>query len=311
MKSILLIVVFFLSLPVLASDADTVFVSGLEMLRLAQSDASKLVPATKLLAKAESLYESEGNDTKCAEVNSCLYWAKKKLTLADIESVKDNVIVSRKLESASAPVAASDAQKWLDRADAFSGVHADDPLLIAIHYFEIADRFKDSDVGRKAMDASLKSMQRVKAPQRITQVITKQADKPFDPTHVDYSSLTAAQWESVNAQVFRVQAKRPLDTKIDVVEGQEFVLIPHPDDRWYAIAVDSERRYSITDFKGFCEATGKIDERGILGWRLAKDTDNHQYDMAVSGRGRIYLRMAVADQNVTRGEIRVKIVRVK
>ena len=36
-----------------------------------------------------------------------------------------------------------------------------EPLLNAIRYYEIADRFKESDSGRKAMDLSLKFMQQV------------------------------------------------------------------------------------------------------------------------------------------------------
>src|SRR3954462_15026481 len=82
-----------------AEDAEAVYQEGVAKLRLAQSDHSALVPATKLLAKASAMFEAAGDETKSAEVNSCLYWAKKKMTLADTQVIKGNAEVSKRLEA--------------------------------------------------------------------------------------------------------------------------------------------------------------------------------------------------------------------
>jgi hypothetical protein len=41
--------------------------------------------------------------------------------------------------------------------------HADDPLLVAVNYFEVADRFPDTDAGHKAFSLSLKALQKITA----------------------------------------------------------------------------------------------------------------------------------------------------
>ena len=51
------IILFTISLfPLFAEDAESVYQEGVAKLRLAQADHSALVPATKLLAKAASLF---------------------------------------------------------------------------------------------------------------------------------------------------------------------------------------------------------------------------------------------------------------
>lgn len=145
------------------TDAESVYQQGLEKLRASQSDHAMLVPATKLLAKAAEKFDVEGNESLAAEANSCLYWARKKLTLADTATLKGDAVVTKRFETVAKPVAASEAQQWLQRADTFAKNHADDPLLVAIQYFAVADRFKDSDSGREAMDKSLKAMQAITA----------------------------------------------------------------------------------------------------------------------------------------------------
>src|SRR5438034_11502790 len=132
-----------------AEDAESVYQEGVAKLRLAQADHSALVPATKLLAKAAALFEAAGDEAKSAEVNSCLYWAKKKMTLADTQIVKSNPEVSKRLEATAKELPVNEAEAMLKRADAFAQGHADDPLLAAIRYYEVGDRFKDNEFGRK------------------------------------------------------------------------------------------------------------------------------------------------------------------
>src|SRR6185436_16465495 len=122
-----------------AEDAEGVYQDGLAKLRLAQTDHSELVPATKLLAKAAALFEAAGDENKSAEVNSCLYWAKKKMTLADTQIIKGNAEVAKRLVASSTEIPVNEAEAMLKRADVFAQGHADDPLLVAIRYYEVGD----------------------------------------------------------------------------------------------------------------------------------------------------------------------------
>lgn len=144
-----------------SDDADALYKEGLEKLRASQSDHAMLVPATKLLAKAAERFEADGEEALAAEANSALYWARKRFTISDTTTLKGDAVVAKRLEVIAKPVAVIESQQWLLRADLYAKNHADDPLLIAIQYFAVADRFKDSDAGREAMDKSLKAMQAI------------------------------------------------------------------------------------------------------------------------------------------------------
>jgi len=143
------------------ADAETIFKQGVSKLREAQTDHSALVPATKLLIQAAAMFEKAGDEAKVTEINSCLYWAKKKFTLADTTVVKGSADVSAQLDAATKEVPADQAQVYLDKANAYAKSHADDALLVAVRYFEVGDRFKDTAPGREAIDLSLKAMQRI------------------------------------------------------------------------------------------------------------------------------------------------------
>ena len=122
----------------------------------------KLVEAVKVLAQASEAFEKAGNDDKAAEVNSLLYWSKKRMTLADANALQSGhaeaakraeAVVERKVE-------ASESKSWLDKANEYAK-RTDDPLLKAVRYFEVAERFKGSPEGMEALDQSLKLMKQV------------------------------------------------------------------------------------------------------------------------------------------------------
>src|SRR5439155_18548858 len=135
MRTLTVLIALFLSAASFAEDAESVYQEGVAKLRLAQADHAALVPATKLLAKAAALFEAAGDEGKRDEVNSCLYWAKKKMTLADTQNVKGDAEVSKRLEATAKEIPVSEAESMLKKADAFSHGHADDPMLSAIRYF--------------------------------------------------------------------------------------------------------------------------------------------------------------------------------
>ncbi len=134
---------------------------GLESLKAAQADESKIVEAARLLTKAAAAYEMAGNDDAATELNSYLYWCKKKMTLQQMDafiSVGSNEAKAAlaKMEAVEkSAVKAEDAAIWLARADGFFE-GSRNPFLSAIKYFEVAERFigsKESLIAqRKSLD---------------------------------------------------------------------------------------------------------------------------------------------------------------
>ena len=159
-------------------DAEALYKDGIAKLKESQVDHAALVPAMRLLAKAAEAFEKAGDEIKGAEVNSCLYWAKKRMVLADTQGVGTNGTAKR-LEAAAKPVAASEAKAMLEKADLFAKNPVADPLLVAIRYFEVADRFPETMEGRKAMGWSLAAMQKVGAEKMVPYKATLADGKVF------------------------------------------------------------------------------------------------------------------------------------
>ncbi len=298
--------ILLLATPILA-DTDADFEAALELVR-----QDKNVPAIQALGKVAAQYEASGQTEKAVQVNACLYYVRKRMTLAETETVKRDPVLSRKVEAATKDAPPSEAAIWYERAEKLDA-GSRDPLLVAASYFEVADRFKDTDVGRKALQRSLQALQKASVFKKAEKPDSRKPDaKKFNPLEPDYAALTGKQWDSISALTVRIVAKTPLDTKVDVLEGQQYILIPHPDDRWYCMFLPEEpHRNTITDFKGFCEKDGKVHLYGIVMWRLAKEEAKHEYSVKVEGSGRLYIQMNNVHPYMSRGEMRVKIIRAK
>src|SRR5207248_2753681 len=90
-----------------------------------------------------------------------LYWCKKKMNLADMEAFINGgeAAVAATIKNVDAKkVEASEAEKWLARAETFAKRKPAEHLLIAIRFFEVADRFKGGDVSLRAQERSLNEM---------------------------------------------------------------------------------------------------------------------------------------------------------
>jgi hypothetical protein len=161
-----------------------------DLLRKSQTDHSQLVPAAKAFLRALTLFEERGNIEKSVEMNSYLYWCKKKMNLDDIgrfalnsgEELGDRFKSIDRME-----VKIDEAKIWLDRVNEFARKHPEDHFLIAVRYFEIADRFKGSEISLKAQDLSLQSLQ--KAAPRVSNVAPVEAPKPIIEGRLPVPSL--------------------------------------------------------------------------------------------------------------------------
>lgn len=175
MRSLLIATFVFASI-LHAADSEKLSRDAIDLLRQAQSDPAALIPAVNALSVAIESCEKSHDDAKAAELNSYLYWAHKRMTLADLEKLSGNETATRRLEVVKRLELPTNAADYLERANAFAKSHSDDPLLIAIRYFEVGDRFRDTDAGRTAIDLSLKFMQKIASSAKLM---------PYTPASTD------------------------------------------------------------------------------------------------------------------------------
>jgi hypothetical protein len=153
--------VLFIAAAARAEDAEEFRAKGIAALKESQTNPRAIVDAARHFVNAAELYGAAGDEAKNVEMNSFLYWCKKKMSMQDIDAFTKGgeAAVSTKLVAVEklAPKA-NEAQPWFDRAEQFATANPDEHLLIAIRFFEVADRFKTSEPGLKAMDRSLKEL---------------------------------------------------------------------------------------------------------------------------------------------------------
>lgn len=130
--------------------------AGMQALYESQTNPGAVVKAAEFFSKASDKFEAAGNDAEAQESNSYLYWCKKKMNMQQIEAF------THAAPFKPAPVVsdpAAEARAFFERAEAFAKFHSSDHLLVAIRYFEVADRFTSTEFGMKAQRLSLQEMQ--------------------------------------------------------------------------------------------------------------------------------------------------------
>ena len=153
-----------LQLPaVFAEDAAELRAKGITALKESQVDSSAIVNAARYFAKASAMFSAANDEENAVEMNSFLYWCKKKMTLKDIEEfTKSSEPTALKiLQTVEAKKPVDEPATWLTRAEKFADANPKEHLLISIRFFEVADRFKGTQTSMLAMDRSLKEMQEV------------------------------------------------------------------------------------------------------------------------------------------------------
>lgn len=159
LKTLTVALFAFVCLAICAGEADGTYEKAMASLRDAEADHAKLVPAIKLLIEAEQGYEKAGDDVKAALTNSAIYWARKRMTVADLPTIE----ITKKIETVMKAIPVSQAGSMLVKAEEFAKKNPNNHLEIAIVYFEIADRFPDDVSGRAAMKLSLSAMSKIQS----------------------------------------------------------------------------------------------------------------------------------------------------
>ena len=164
-----------MSLPALAETPSdppakpTLAAQALDLLRRSQADPARLVAAIQALSRAVEQAEKDKDEALATDLNACLYWAKKRLTLDGANALaKADPNAAKRAEAVAAlPVRPEDAKGWLERADGYAE-GARDPMLAAIRYFEVAQRFVGTPESLEAQQKSLDWMQRAGIPRLPT-----------------------------------------------------------------------------------------------------------------------------------------------
>lgn len=156
------------------------------------------VAAALAYAKALKLYEQAKDTDNMVAMQANIYWCKKKMNVDDIQAFlkakethgtgKTNEAVKAEVAEAKATLAkidevaerkvdVSEAKSYFDRAEKFEKSNQDKTLQIVIRYFEVANRFQNDPVGRKAQEICLKFQSKLNDElEKKSQDIKKQSD---------------------------------------------------------------------------------------------------------------------------------------
>jgi sulfatase modifying factor 1 len=136
---------------------------GIAALKISQTDGDAVVTAAVYFAQAIDVSEKAGDDDIADELNAYLYWCKKKLSPQQAETFAKGgdaslVEAAKRMKALDKPAKAEDVTRCFNRVSAFAKSHPAEHFLIAIQFFDIADRFKGSGLSLKAQDRSLQEL---------------------------------------------------------------------------------------------------------------------------------------------------------
>jgi hypothetical protein len=172
-----------------SGDVEELYRQGVAAMRASDNDPSKSVDAAILLTQAKELYEAEENWDKVREVNSYIFWCKKRMNNSELDAYLARIKgkkppaevaeVKRKLAKTlekvdkvvNTKVTKSEATTYMLRADRFAKKNEDKHFEIHVRYLEVAERFGDIDmqVATKAMRKSSDHLR------KYAQVVKKRA----------------------------------------------------------------------------------------------------------------------------------------
>ncbi len=167
--------------PDLRQQAKLAVEAGNTAMKAADSgDANQLIEAAICFAKALKTYEKLNDVEAVTEMNSNIFWCKKKMNdkvliaynqrksgaaptvkagdpapVRPAQSAEDRALIAKIDEVENRKVAVNEATTYFTRAEKFAKENPDKYLQLAIRWFEIAERFRDSSEGKKAQSLLL------------------------------------------------------------------------------------------------------------------------------------------------------------
>ena len=143
--------------------ADAQAKAGVAAMQASNSDTSRTVDAALAFSSALRVYEAAGLNDKIREMQANIFWCKKRMNLDDLERFvaskgKDANLaadIARIEAVAEKQIPLEEADSYLAAADTYALENPDQGFLIAVRYFEVAERFAGSPASLKAQRKSL------------------------------------------------------------------------------------------------------------------------------------------------------------
>jgi hypothetical protein len=132
---------------------------------------ARAVEAALAFVKALHYYQSVEDTEMVCELDADIFWCKKRMNIDEMKSflaakggsAQDAQLIAEADQRVAKPVAAAEAQPYLERADKFAREHPADFSQIATRYFEVAERFPGTEIGTTAQKLSLEAQKRLNA----------------------------------------------------------------------------------------------------------------------------------------------------
>jgi hypothetical protein len=195
---------------------------GFAALKAAQDDPDRIVEAAKLLAEASEAFLAAGNEKEAQETEAFLFWAKKKMTIQQIDAFVSKgdqaKKVVAKLEAVEKKeVKPEEAAIYLARVDGYAE-NAKDSFLVAVRYFEVASRFKGTPEAEKAMEKSLAALQNAKVSRPEAQVnMVREPAKPAGP-FAEFAGTWTIAYSNNAIRVYTIDPRG----NVLFIEGREY-----------------------------------------------------------------------------------------
>lgn len=136
---------------------------GNRALRDSNETPSRAVDAALAFIKALTYYERIGDTDRMCELQAAIFWCKKRMNLDDAKrfiaakggSKQDEELLARAAKVAEREVVAGDVQAYYDRAEKFARENPTAYGRITTRWFEVAERFPGTELGKRAHGFSL------------------------------------------------------------------------------------------------------------------------------------------------------------
>ena len=158
-----------------AGDVTILESKGIAALKLSQAEPDAVVSAAIYFGQAADAYQAAGNTEKATEMNSFLYWCKKKMTLAQMD------VFLKGGDAINAIRTHEDVVRLVARPD----MPLDFPIGI---YIDLDDRNPDliaEEVAAKPVDACA-------APGRRCRPVNRRSGSPLSPWSADWPAVRSA-----------------------------------------------------------------------------------------------------------------------
>ena len=132
---------------------------------------ARAVDAALALVKALHYFQQTSDTDRICDLEADIFWCKKRMNVEELKAflaakgggAQDAKLIADADAIVDRKVTVADAQGYVDRAAAFEREHPGDLAGIATRYFEIAERFPNSDIGTSAQKRSLDAQKRLQA----------------------------------------------------------------------------------------------------------------------------------------------------